>query len=356
MKEISFNDLKRDVIDKGLCALCGGCTSFCRANRLVAIGLKDGLPGYINEENCLKCGICYMICPFTEELNEELAKKYGEGMGKIIDIYSSRSTDENILKKCCDGGVATSLLNYLLDAGVVDAVLAVKKTRKGKSMPFLASSYNELLSCAGSVISTVPNIEEVKYFSTYTSILPELKEIGYGEIESIAMTGTPCQTKSIRKMQSVNILPSGAINFIIGLFCIENFSLDAISIRKFEEIVGRFSDIEKINIKEKMIVEFKNGKIKEISLKALQEVARNSCLKCKIPFSNIYGDVSLGGIGSEKRYTTAVVRNEKGKKIFEEALDEGYIEIHPEWDKNHREKLMKIIEEWTIRKEKKDFP
>ncbi|MBC7080998.1 MAG: Coenzyme F420 hydrogenase/dehydrogenase, beta subunit C-terminal domain [Thermoplasmatales archaeon] len=356
MKEISFNDLKEEVIDKGLCALCGGCTSFCRANRLVAIGLKDGLPGYINEENCLKCGICYMICPFTGELDEDLAKKYGEGVGKIIDVYSSRSTDENILKKCCDGGVATSLLNYLLDAGIVDAVLAVKKMRGGKSIPFLASSYSEVVSCAGSVISTVPSIEEIKYFSTYTSLLPELKEVGYGGIESIAMTGTPCQTKSIRKMQAVNILPSGAVNFIVGLFCIENFSFDAISIRKFEEIVGRLSDIEKINIKEKMMVEFKNGNVKEISLKSLKEVARKSCLKCKISFSNIYGDISLGGIGSEKGYTSVIIRNDKGRKIFEEAIDDGYIEIHPEWDKSRKEKLIKIIEEWTIRKEKKDFP
>ncbi|MEM1513578.1 MAG: Coenzyme F420 hydrogenase/dehydrogenase, beta subunit C-terminal domain [Candidatus Thermoplasmatota archaeon] len=356
MEEISFDDLKKDVIDKGLCALCGGCTSFCRANRLVAIGMKDGLPDYINQENCMKCGICYMICPFTEELDEEIRRKYGEGIGKIINIYSSRSTDENILKKCCDGGVATSLLNYLLDAGIVDAVLAVKKMKGGRSIPFLASSYNDLLSCAGSVIATVPSLEEVKYFSTYTSLLPELKEVGYGGIEKIAITGTPCQIKSIRKMQSVNILPSGMVNFIVGLFCIENFSFDAVSLRKFESIVGRINDIEKINIKEKMIVEFKDGRIKEISLKALKEVARKSCLKCLLPFSNIYGDISLGGIGSEKGYTTVVIRNDYGKKIFDEAVDEGYIEIYPEWDKKHEEKIKKIIEEWTIRKEKKDFP
>ncbi|KAA0015257.1 MAG: hypothetical protein FE041_00410 [Thermoplasmata archaeon] len=350
----TFSDLKEEVIDAGLCTLCGGCTSFCRANKLNAIGMMNGLPNYINEENCLKCGICYMICPVTSELDEKLEEIYGKGIGKIIDVFSARSTDENVLKKCCDGGVATALLHYMLDTHFVDAVLAVKRMKGGRSMPILATSYNELLACAGSTLATIPSLDEIKYFSTYTSLLPELKEIGYGGIENIAITATPCQTKTIRKMQSAHILPSGVVKFIVGLFCIENFSFNTVTLRKFEEIIGgRINDIEKVNIKEKMNIIFKDGRRKDVLLDELKEVARKACIKCKIPFSNIYADVSLGGLGSEDGYTTVVIRTSKGKKIFDGALEEGFIEVHPEWNEEKKENVIEKIKEWTKKKEER---
>lgn len=351
----SFSELKRDVIDKGLCTLCGACTSFCRENKLHAIDMKSGLPDYVNEENCLKCGICYMICPVTDELNEKLKENYGEGTGKIVDIYSARSTDENVLSVCCDGGVATSLLNYLIDIHYVDGVICVKKMKGGKSMPILASSYHELLACSGSSLATVPGLDEMRHYTTYESILPEIRELVYGGVEKIAVTGTPCQIKGIRKMQIHNILPSGAIKFTVGLFCIENFSFNVITLNKFERIIGgRLVDVEKVNIKENMSIKFRDGSKKEIPLEKLEEVARKACIHCKIPFSNIYADVSLGGLGSEEGYTTVLIRNEESMKLFEEAVEEGYIEIHPEWNNDRKEEVMEKIKVWTEKKERRN--
>lgn len=348
----TFTDLKRDVVDRGLCALCGGCTSFCRENKLHAIDIREGVPAYIDESNCLKCGICYMICPMTHELEERLEELYGTGTGTVLEIYSARSTDEAVRAVCCDGGVATSLLHYLLDIHYIDGALVVKKMKGGRSMPIIATSYQELLMCAGSSLATVPNLDEIKHYSTYETLLPELREIAYGGLESVALTGTPCQTKTIRKMQSVNILPSGAIKFIIGLFCYENFSFDAVTLRTFEEIIGsRLSDIEKVNIKETMLITFKDGSTTSIPLEKLAGVARHACVKCTIPYANIYADISLGGLGSEEGYTTVVIRTENGKRLFEEALEEGYIELHPKWCEKRKEEVMQKIGEWTEKKE-----
>lgn len=349
----TFADLKEQVIDRGLCALCGGCTSFCRENKLHAIDIREGLPAYINEENCLKCGICYMICPVTDELNEKLAELYGEEkLGTIFDVLSARSTNEQVRAAACDGGVATSLLHYLLDTHYVDAALVVKRMKGNKSIPVLATSFHELLACAGTSLSTVPNLDEIKHYSTYTSLLTELKEIVYGGVESVAITSTPCQTRTIRKMQAVNILPSGNIKIIIGLFCIENFSFDAISLNKFEKLIGgRPSEIVKINIKDVMIVTFRDGTTKQIPLDKLEAVARKSCLRCKIPLSNIYADVSLGGIGSEDGYTTVLIRTKEGRRLFDEALKDGYIELHPKWTEKKKEETLQKIRKWTEKKE-----
>ena len=77
VKPKSFEDLKAEVHDKGLCGECGGCVSFCSAHDIKAIKMPEsGPPVYLNEDACLKCGICYLICPQTHVLNDELNLKF----------------------------------------------------------------------------------------------------------------------------------------------------------------------------------------------------------------------------------------------------------------------------------------
>ena len=44
-KKLSFDNLKAEVIDQGICGRCGGCISFCSANRIGALTTgEDGFP------------------------------------------------------------------------------------------------------------------------------------------------------------------------------------------------------------------------------------------------------------------------------------------------------------------------
>ncbi len=54
----SFEDLKQEVIVRGLCGRCGGCASFCSADEMNALEFdrKEG-PRLVAEDNCVKCGI-----------------------------------------------------------------------------------------------------------------------------------------------------------------------------------------------------------------------------------------------------------------------------------------------------------
>jgi len=346
----NFEDLKAEIIEKGLCARCGGCVSFCSANRLNAIGMDYGLPDFINKQNCLECGICYMICPMTDELNESLEKKFGDekSIGNVIDIISARTTSEEIKKYCSDGGVVTSLLHFLLDTNIIDGAVVVKQIKPGVHMPILASSFAEILESAGTSLTTLPTVNELKNYTSYASILPELREISGSFVEKVAVVGTPCQIKTIRKMQAVNILPSSITKFTIGLFCIENFTFNPTNITKFEEVIeGRMADIKKVNIKDEMIITFKDGRTKNIPLEKLEGIARESCLHCALPFSNIYSDISVGGLASPDGYTTVILRTEQGEKLFKQAVDEGYMELNQEWEK---EDAIKKVKEFTKRK------
>lgn len=215
-------------------------------------------------------------------------------------------------------------------------------------MPILASSFAEILESAGTSLTTLPTVNELKNYTSYTSVLPELREIAGNFIEKVAVVGTPCQIKTIRKMQEVHVLPSGITRFTIGLFCIENFTFNPTNITKFEDIIGgRVADIRKVNIKDEMTIIFKDGDVKNIPLEKLESVARESCLHCNLPFSNIYSDISAGGLASPDGYTTVVLRTEQGERLFKEAVEDGYIEINPNWEKK---KAIKKIEEYTKRK------
>ena len=69
------------------------------------IGMKDlnSPPKYINEEKCLECGICYLICPQTHILDDDLNKTYNftnfssMPFGFIDNIYSCQATDKDFL-------------------------------------------------------------------------------------------------------------------------------------------------------------------------------------------------------------------------------------------------------------------
>ncbi|MCF8031121.1 MAG: hypothetical protein K9K39_09515 [Desulfohalobiaceae bacterium] len=69
----SFEALIQEVQNAGLCHRCGGCVNFCTAVHCGALEQDStGLPRFSDKEKCLECGIFYMICPETGELEEEL--------------------------------------------------------------------------------------------------------------------------------------------------------------------------------------------------------------------------------------------------------------------------------------------
>ena len=75
-KAKTFHDLILEVQRYNFCGKCGGCVSFCSADNLGALETgPDGMPRFANEEKCLHCGICYMICPNIYELDDDLKKK-----------------------------------------------------------------------------------------------------------------------------------------------------------------------------------------------------------------------------------------------------------------------------------------
>jgi len=169
----------------------------------------------------------------------------------------------------------------------------------------------------------------------------------------LALVGTPCQIKAIRKMQALNIVPSHMIIFTIGLFCMQCFTLDDLVKQDFARKHNiNIADVEKVNIKDKLILRMKSGLQIHIPMEEVEQIAHDACLACS-DFANDYADISAGGLGSDDGFTTIIVRNSMGKQIYSEALYKGYIENSTKTTVNSKakdNKLIKAIKDFAIRK------
>ncbi|MFX1328416.1 MAG: Coenzyme F420 hydrogenase/dehydrogenase, beta subunit C-terminal domain [Promethearchaeota archaeon] len=330
----TFKDLIEEVHKPGICQECGGCVSFCNSIEHEVIGFKkpNSPPEYLNKEKCLECGICYFICPQTHILDEELNKTYNFSdstkmpLGFIDTIYSCQATDDEFLKYGTDGGVVNSIINYLIEKNLIEGAIVAKTTSPFNRESIIARSKKDLIDTSGVKLDITPQLEVVQKFHTYTSSLPNLRHYKF---KKIALVGTPCQIYTIRCMQELGIIPSENIEICLGLFCYENFFFDKKRIEKFEkDFKLKFENIKRVNIKENLIINIKSKKntqkIIHIPFEKLTDYTRPACSVCK-DFTNIYADISFGGLGSQDKYTTVITRTKKGEEIINKALRAGVI-------------------------------
>lgn len=326
----SFHDLIEEVQKPGFCGRCGGCVSFCSADNLGALKVdEDGMPVFADEEKCLRCGICYMICPNTRDLDDELKEKLGwkPPIGPERGVSSSKTTDPTVAGRCTDGGVVTSLLLYLLDRRMIDGALVSKSAGPFQRAPNLATTREDIISSAGSHFDESFQVVQLGCgYSTYSTAMHELKKLRGGSMDRIAMVGTPCQINTVRKMQVLGVIPADVIKYCLGLFCMENLCFGDIQLKRLEKKYSfNLTKVAKVNVKEEFFIYPKDGRVVHIPFEDVDTIARPACLVCS-DFSAEYSDISFGGLGSPEGYTTVLIRSEKGNHIYHGALKDGYIE------------------------------
>ena len=216
-------------------------------------------------------------------------------------------------------------MKFLLDTKRIDGAILSRREGLWNNQPMIATTFEDLLKCAGSSLSQSASVSSMGDLTTYASILGVFKESRRLDLTKLAVVGTPCQIQTIRKMHILSILPSHLVRFTIGLFCFENFLLNEIGRKYLEERIGTELDqIEKINLKDSFIVNLRSGKTVHVDLEEMGPLVRQGCLACT-DFSNFSADVSVGGLGSPDGYTTTIVRNKMASSIVEEAISRGYL-------------------------------
>ena len=357
----SFRDLIKEVHQRGICQQCGGCVSFCNSIEHQVIGFKgpNSPPEYLNKIKCLKCSLCYLICPQTHALEKEINKTYKFSdfsttpLGFFFNIYSCQSTDKDFLNFGTDGGVVNTIINFLLEKKLIDGAIVAKTLGPFSRESIIAENKEDLIKASGIKLNISPQLEEIQKFHTYTNSLPKLNQY---QFKKLAVVGTPCQIYTIRCMQNLGIMPSQNIEICLGLFCYENFFFDKEQVEKFEkDFKLKFENIEKINIKEDLIICIKENesrkRIIHIPFNQLNEYMRTACNACN-DFTNVYADISFGGLGSPDKYTTILIRSEKGRSIIFKAIKSKKIRC-THLNASLKEKLKELITKYSLNKIKR---
>ncbi|MBW1779756.1 MAG: Coenzyme F420 hydrogenase/dehydrogenase, beta subunit C-terminal domain [Deltaproteobacteria bacterium] len=319
----TFLDLIEEVQKPGLCHHCGGCVTFCTAVNYGALELdENGMPRMGDKDKCIECGICYMICPETGELDEETRKAvdWDPPMGKAIKTTMARSNDHEIRQRATDGGAVTALLLNLFERGRIDGAIVTRQMDPFHREPILAMSREEIIEAAGFHFDTSQGLKHFSHvYSSFSPSMKQLRLVIQKGLSRVAMVGTPCQIRAFRKIQTLGVVPSDAIKYCLGLFCSGNFTIGRGERKRMAEEYGfRWEDVKRINIKEKLMIHLKSGEIMFIPLNELDFMKRYACRYCS-DYSAEYADISFGGIGADEGWTSIVIRSNLGRAIFADA-------------------------------------
>jgi coenzyme F420 hydrogenase subunit beta len=318
-----FGHLIAEVIRKDKCVACGTCVALCPVG---AIAIEDGPPKLVGQ--CIACGMCYANCPravfdtgemetqvFSRARSEEEAD-----LGVHSAIYAVRAKDPEVLKTCQDGGAVSALLSqFLSDVGDGAVVAGLDMKRVWAAKPVVASSKNEMLDAAGT-----------KYTSSPTLLGVSSAALEYGK-KKIAVVGTPCQMRGLRKLESgvfSNKKISDAIDLRVGLFCMETFDYKSFMEYLVKEGVDA-SKVDKFEIKSgKFIAREGDKEVHNVKLSKVKELVRSCCHICD-DFSSEFADISVGNVGSPDGWSTVIIRTKRGEDALMAAERSGLVEVKP---------------------------
>jgi coenzyme F420 hydrogenase subunit beta len=352
----TFFDLIQEVQKPGLCHRCGGCVTFCSAVNYGALELDaDGKPRYGEIEKCIECGLCHAICPEIDELEKETRERVGwtTPIGRVIETTVARATDPAVRRAATDGGVVTALLLHLLERGRIDGAIVTKQDGPFRRRPFLATTTEEIKQAAGFFFDTSHGMKDFGDRYMTHSQIEEFDPMLKKGLKRVAFVGTPCQIKSVRRMQTLGLVPADAVHICLGLFCSGNFTFGEEPRRRLAEI-GDFAweDVRKVNIKEGLQIQLHGGQTRTIALEDLEFMRRHACRYCP-DYTAEFADIAFGGIGAEEGWTTVVIRSPLGRAAFADAAGTGKLEefsraVNPKF----ASQAMTKIRTWSARKRK----
>ncbi|MDD4238950.1 MAG: Coenzyme F420 hydrogenase/dehydrogenase, beta subunit C-terminal domain [Desulfotomaculaceae bacterium] len=301
--------LQKEVLDRGLCTVCGACVGYCPY--IKTFGEQVAVI-----HDCKICdGVCYRLCPrgFTdyEGLRQSVfgSMDFDPVLGTHTALYYARAKSEKIRAQAQYGGIVTALSLFALQQGLIDSSL-MAGGGPTDAQPFLCSTSKDIFEMAGSKFTAVPTL----------SLFQEAVKNGF---QRVGVVGRPCQVTACRKMQQVEEINGQRIALVIGLFCFWSLSAEFHSFVKERGLANcTHMGIPKDNVNFRQ----ENGSQITMPLEEIRHLIKETCKACYDPLSEL-ADVSVGSTEQYPGWNTLVVRTNKGKQLVADASTAGIIEL-----------------------------
>jgi len=241
---------------------------------------------------------------------------------KVNDMCYMWSADDDLAKKGEYGGAVTTLMKYMLENGIVDAVLAVEKGADlYDAVPVLITDPEDVARSAGSLHCGTLNIAKV--VEKYLDGVHDIK---------VAVTCKPCDAMTIRELiKKGRVIEDNLI--MVGVNC--GGTMPPVKTREMiEEVYGMDPDkvVKEEIAKGKLIIETESDE-KSFSIDELEEEGlgrRSNCQRCEVNIPQM-ADMALGNWGVigplAGKATFVEVFSDKGADILDKAISAGVVNI-----------------------------
>jgi coenzyme F420 hydrogenase subunit beta len=201
------------VVVEGLCTGCGTCVGVCPTEAIV-MQISNGLfLPKINLDKCTSCRLCVECCPGYSlnfrEFNTRIFDRQPQdrSLGNYASCYVGYSNNKEIRFDSSSGGIATQLLVFALEKGIIDGALVtgMRRDRPLEPVPFIARTKEDVISASKSKYCPVPLNEALKCI---------IKEKG-----RFAVVGLPCHIHGFRKAEMKVKGLKEKIALHIGIMC-----------------------------------------------------------------------------------------------------------------------------------------
>jgi coenzyme F420 hydrogenase subunit beta len=321
-------ELIGEIIETGLCTLCGACTGGCPYlayfhGRIVLL------------DNCSRTdeAQCYEYCPRTFiDMNVISKTIFGTHyeeyeIGPVKDVVIARTTDKIIQEKAQYGGAVTVLLSLALSEGLIDGAILTKTMEDKVPTAFLAENSDDMLRCAGSSYMACP-------------VLERLNRVPKDSTTKFAIVATPCQVLSLAKMKShqpENRVSTDNIKLIIGLFCTW-----ALSPEKFHRFLKDNLDLAKVKKFDippppaNRLDAYTSDSIISFPLEQIRKFTMPTCSYC-LDMTSEFADISVGSVEGMEGWNTIIVRTDAGVELMKMAENKKKLQIErlPESNLKH---------------------
>lgn len=336
-----------DVVDSNLCAGCGICAGILPNKINMNIDDKGYLrPIFLEPEiNSDENFLLEQVCPGNVIKYEELPKSQPV-WGNIKTSTIAFAKNEEVRHKSSSGGVISQLLIYLLDKNEIDEVVHIGVSDENPLLNEIKRSKTkeEVLKNSGSRYSP-------------SAPLASLNEL-LDDNKRYAIVGKPCDIAALRRYSKFDERVSQKFQYLFSFFCagipsmegtyqlLGKFNVEKDNVSSFKYRGDGWPGLTKIVTKENNVFEMKYddswGKV----------LNRHLQTRCKLCIDGIgeFSDISCGDgwFGDQNGYPSfeeskgrslVTTRTPKGQKLFERAINEGYLIVEQEVDSKDIEKI-----------------
>jgi coenzyme F420 hydrogenase subunit beta len=312
-----IGDLFKEVIDKGLCTVCGACLGDCPY--VVFYKGKIRMLDFCNRTE----GHCYEYCPRTFTDLDAISQKIhgtfytGDEIGTVRQVVMARAGDARTRTKGQYGGTVSALLAMALDDGLIDAAILSKNTDEKLPAGFVARSAAQVMEGAGSNYMAYPALE------AFNRMPKDGKD-------RLGIVVTPCQAIALAKMATSpppQRVSMSNVRLSIGLFCTWALAYD----RFYEFLKNNVSPvkIKKFDIPPPPASRFDlyiGKEVKSYPLDDIRGYRMSTCAYC-LDMTAEFTDISVGSAEGVEGWNTVIVRTQRGVDIIEDAKKKGRLEI-----------------------------